>query len=355
MQIRIIEPAEMSDAVVAWTLSRDKDADYTADTVAKVDAPVIEMPSALLEFCDFAIYEREIICSLRNHVVWARTSRVDDPCEFTVPHPYMVKTHEFYRRRMQAARHKGERQDDWRVELPLVAHTSWTQRISLRDLARLALYFGYLMDKAELRTMGARFAQIQFAIVECVVAMIGHRLASDLISNCKLAKFLHEQRLPINSDATTIQNFQSVSVQVNVALRAQIIRHRELQFVDDFWSLINTTELPYLQLKHKVNMQLMARKDIWRAVLGKRSCWIAQTDLWKPVLDAFGLDQNLPCDSGKCPYEADARARLVPGQDPNPPCPVFCNLYKIPKDTHMAAMKGEAMRRGAFWIAEVLR
>ena len=44
----------------AWRLSRDVDADYKATDVIAVDAPVSEMPSALLDFTEFTIIEREI-------------------------------------------------------------------------------------------------------------------------------------------------------------------------------------------------------------------------------------------------------------------------------------------------------
>lgn len=356
MLIRIIREPSIADALEAWRLSRDKNALTPIDTVCKIDAPVIEMPSALLNFEDFTILEREIICSLRNHVVWARTSRVDDPTEFTTPELFKVYEHDRWREHMRQAKVQGIAQDEWRQWLPLVAHTSWTQRISLRDLARLAIYFGYLQNKAVWHKLAARLGQAQYEIVKVMTEMLGGRVAYDILNNMKLAKFLHEGRMPISNSHRTMGNFISVNTTVSVALRAQIIRHRELQFTDDFWSLINTSELPYLQLKHKVNMQLVARKDIWQAVLSKRSCWIAQADLWQPLIKVFGFSPPLPCtDSMHCPYEADARARLEPGKDPNPPCPVFCNLYKVPKEPHMAAMMPEAKRRGEFWVAEAQR
>ena len=100
MQIRVLRQAEPLNAIDAWLLSRDIKEDYNIESIVKVDAPVMEMPSALLNFENFTILEREIICSLRNHVVWARTSRVDDPRNFSVPYIFRANQHETYRRAM---------------------------------------------------------------------------------------------------------------------------------------------------------------------------------------------------------------------------------------------------------------
>lgn len=347
----------MRDAITAWTLSRDLDVAYSAEEIAKVDAPVLEMPSALLAFENLMIIEREIFCSLRNHVVWARTSRVDDPREFTTPDAFRIATHEMYRKRMHMEYATGKKQDQWRMELPLVAHTNWTQRISLRDLARLILYFGYLQNKSNYnKRLAVRFGDLQFKLIEVMCEMCGGVVAHEILNNVKLAKFLHEGILPTCSEIVVQDNFKTIYAQVNVALRAQIIRHRELQFIDEFWSLINCEDLPYLQLKNTVNMQITARNDIWHAVMSKRACWIAQADLWEPLIRASGLHPPLPCDgTNHCPFETDAFARLEQGKDPNPPCPVFCNLYKIDKTPYRAAMMKEANERGEFWMNEVAR
>lgn len=342
----------MNDAVKAWSLSRDPQADYAVDMIAAVDAPVMEMPTALLNFENFTIIEREIFCSLRNHVVWARTSRVDDPMLFTVPEDFKSKRHEMYRRSMALSVDQKIAQDQWRLFLPLVAHTNWTQRMSLRDMARMAVYFNTLMGKVPYK-LGKRFGDVSYKLIKCICGMIGGKVAKALLEKQPVIHFLYEGRMPSNSSVTKLENFTIVNAIVNVGLRAQIVRHRELQFVDDFLNMINTEEFNLLQLQHVVRMQLMARKDIWQAVLSKRACWIAQADLWQPIIKAFGNEPPLPCAGGECPFEVDARARLVPDKDPNPPCPVFCNLYGIPKESYRDTMMKEAKLRGPYWEEQV--
>jgi hypothetical protein len=354
MQIDVLQAAALVDAVDAWRLSRDKDAEYNVDEVAAVDAPVMEMPSMVLAFSHMTILEREIICSLRNHVVWARTSRVDNPLNFTVPEEFQVGTHLRFKTQMHDAKQCGQSQDEWRLLMPLVAHTAWVQRISLRDLARLAKYFGYLSDKAKWPPLAARFAALQYKMTEVIAETCGGKVAHTIMDHAPLIRYLFEGIIPSTQGGFVLKQgyFKFISVMVPIATRAQIIRHRELQFVDDLWALINTAEnsLPFLQLDNCVFMQLSARSDVWQAILSRRACWIAQADLWQPIIKAFGMQPPLPCDDGKCPFELDARARLEEGKDPNPPCPRFCNLYKINKAPHKARMMAEAVKRDSkYW------
>ncbi len=185
--------------------------------------------------------------------------------------------------------------------------------------------------------------------------MVGGQLAHVILESAPLIKYLHEYILPSAAGGSVIKqgHFKYVRVACNVALRAQIIRHRELQFVDDFWATINTVELPWLHLADPVNMELSARSDVWQAVLSKRACWIAQADLWQPIINSFGSDPPLPCSIGKCPVYIDAHLRLE-GKDPNPPCPVFCNIYRIDKAPHRQAMLAEAKKRSRFWEEQVV-
>ena len=65
----------------AWELSRSKDDETPLKRILSIDAPVNEIPSLVLNI-ECTILEREIFASYRDHVMWARTSRVDNPLEF---------------------------------------------------------------------------------------------------------------------------------------------------------------------------------------------------------------------------------------------------------------------------------
>ena len=69
----------------------------------------------------------------------------------------------------------------------------------------------------------------------------------------------------------------------------------------------------------------------WRGIYSKRSCWIAQADLWNPLLrliinEIGGTKDLLPCADGSCPFEKDASLRLEVGKDPNPSLPASCRI-----------------------------
>src|SRR4051812_2546343 len=144
MEIKILQLDRIQQVAKSWRLSRDENTDPT-EMIVCVDAPVNEMVHAYLHFQDFMILEREIFVAPRNHIIWARTSRVDDPLQFKVPSAFSKFTDfELMRDKMQYEASKGGQQDQWRMGLPLVALTSWTSKISLRDLVKLQQYFTYL-------------------------------------------------------------------------------------------------------------------------------------------------------------------------------------------------------------------
>lgn len=78
-------------------------------------------------------------------------------------------------------------------------------------------------------------------------------------------------------------------------------------------------------------------------IVGKRSCWILQLGLWKPIIQgmiaelcnldpAFCQLATPPCMKGnqfsKCLFCANNYARVEGDVDSLPPCPLFLNYYK---------------------------
>ena len=343
MRIEIIENANMQDAVEAWRRSRNLQGEYNLREIASVDAPVNEMPSALLHFKDFTILEREIFFSSRHHVAWARTSRVDDPLEFTVPEAFVSADQDHARQQMFDAIASGETQDNWRMHLPLVALTSWTARLSFRELHRLSSYFLYLGH----RVRQSRLIDVKIALDAVIIKMNLPPMQP------KTPQYLNEAPMLPRYDNGRMQHgeFFIVDARVPVALRAQIIRHRDLMFADDYFQLL-LRDWRTLQLGSTVQMSISGRRDTWQAILSSRSCWIAQADLWQGITRLFN-QTALPCADGECPFSADAEARLTPGNDPNPPCPRYMNLKKLDKAAWRAPMLQAAKNRSPFWQQEI--
>ena len=155
MQIRLVseniiekswsgDTRHLSD--VAWVGSRHNDGTKLTD-ILKNDLPVNDIPSVVLSITS-TIAEREVITSFTDHVMWARTSRVDDPLDFTVDEVFKNTLDVgLIKKQMKRMKQKNLRQDDYRLLLPLSAMTTYMIRISLRSLVKLGLVFSDLSGK----------------------------------------------------------------------------------------------------------------------------------------------------------------------------------------------------------------
>jgi hypothetical protein len=364
MKIEVLSIDGLSLAAEAWRLSRDVTMPIEWDDIYTVDSPCCEMPSAFCHFKDFMILEREILASSRTHVMWARTSFVDSPDKYQVPRDVVVDkwAHAEYRRKMEEGKAAGQHQDEWRRFLPLSATTSFTMRVSYRDAIKFAKYFMYLCDSDWLSSsLRPRFVEIVHHLVEIVDMFTGSRerthKAIDLMS---LAKLLNEESLDLVEFDPIIEKTGVIvaCVKVPVWIRAHFVRHRIISIADDFLELLKMDDVLNLTIETSVNMTIAATKEIWRSLLGKRSCWLTQSTLsaerdpWQNIIDKFLSrlgDQVLPCASGECPYHRDARNRLE-GTDPGIPCPRYVSLNHLPISNELAARIEQALKsRGRYW------
>jgi len=111
----------------------------------------------------------------------------------------------------------------------------------------------------------------------------------------------------------------------------------------------------------------ITHRFIWRTnlasiigLLSKRTCWLAQLGMWKPlmvsVVKELGLKispilrSNLlspPCMKGDehtgCPYLIDAMGRLI-GTDPLPPCPLFCRYHQADIANHFSKLENRCLK-----------
>lgn len=337
MPIELIEPGTINSAVLGWGGSRDLDADVSIPEVAKLDASVNELPTAMFYFRDMMILERELVVTPRNHVIWARTSRVDDPRKFTVPLGFeKTDAHNAIRYDMEQQHQLGIHQDQWRMRLPLCAQTSWTTRLSYRDAIRLCAYF---VDVATAVTS-------QNAMLALRLIHTSHSLqwllprAYGVTSSAVIEAVSKFKRLPIQpmvettlgtaNERMAFGNVVSVTLAMPLALRAQLVRHREITVADNLVAVLAQAGSEQLPISTPLFVQAVALASTWATVLGKRTCWMAQADLWAPLARLYGTDvEGLPCADGVCPYAEDAKLRLA-GKDPGAPCPRYSNLTRTP-------------------------
>jgi hypothetical protein len=340
--MKITKLAEIPATVAqqAWALSRDPTYTTPLNEVLAVDAPVNELPSVVLHFQNFTILEREIFTSPRNHVIWARTSRVDDPLRFTVPEEYISQIPtERIRHLMRNAKNLGKPQDEWRSMLPLLAHTNWVGRLSLRDTAKLADYFLYLASR--IKMFHDRWLNIHSQLFEQIPHV-----------EYKPEKFLNEQ--PLNQ-ASGRQKFGTgwtlFYAAVPMMLRAQVVRHRPIHFIDNLFYLLKDEKIILQNLNQIVHMELCAPDTFWHSIMAKRNCWIAQADIWH-ALTVYFDQETLPCIDGHCPYSVDNELRKQ-GKDPNVVCPIYMHLTNQDATSHKAAMRAHARSKPKWWLEKI--
>jgi len=341
MKITRLYEVPATAAQAAWRLSRDPATTTPMQDVLKVDAPVNEIPCYVLLMEDMTILEREIFTTPRNHVVWARTSRVDDPLLFTVPEEFAVDLPVNYiKEHMQAERAAGKAQDEWRSLLPVLAHTTFVTRLSLRDMVKLIQYFDYLGTKAQ------HFQARWRGLCNALLALLPKEHAT-----YSLDLFLNEKPINLSSYNYGRKPFGSgwsmLQVDVPLMLRAQIVRHRPILFIDNLLRIVCYN--PWMKdLTTAITMELTAHDSIWHSIIAKRNCWIAQADIWEHLTTYFNSD-TLPCTStGICPYVEDNKLRMA-GKDVNSPCPIYLNLTGQPQAPYLEAIRKESERKPNWW------
>lgn len=364
MKIEILKAADMTDAAEGWRRSRNLGSEVSWEEVALVDVPVNEFPSVLLSFQDMTIFEREIFTSSRSHVMWARTSHVDDPLKFTVPPELGVDEGFLDQCRMEMRRGKeaGQSQDEWRVHLPVLSHTSWTSRMSFRDLVKMTRYFGYVKDHVLNPLLRTRLADVEFALWDVIDECTKNYKVNDaVLATYVMPKYLHEIYMPLRSvDKRETSGFLILWMTVPLWLRAQIVRHRTLIFADDFWrQVVLSPTVTNVTIGESIRMEIATNREVWRSIVSKRSCWLAQdslstgTDKWQEILDKFGWSpEMLPCHDGTCPYSKDASLRLTDA-DPGAPCPRYLTINGIDQAPYRDRIIAGLVSRHSYWKEQV--
>lgn len=316
MKIEIVRDCTNGIEDFVWRASRHQDTDCSG--VNKIDAPVMDFPILTLAI-ECTIAEREVFVSYREHVMWARTSRVDDPLLFEVDSNFNPAFYEQNRRSMQFNKESGMSQDDYRMALPLVAMTSFTIQVSIRTLIKLFWTFKELFESTD---------SVLFKNAALAISPILAKVNSSPMDMPNA----YVDVLPMVKEFESDRVGDMVSIYLpdaTIALRAQAIRHRSLHIKDSLRSRMSNVDM--LTIGSPIHLAISADVEVWKGIAKKRQCWLAQHDLWKPVLDEVNsildLSKELPCAGGSCPYEADAVLRYT-AADPNPPCPMHACITK---------------------------
>lgn len=366
-----VEPFDLGAIQKAWKHSRPNDPGTDLETILKVDAPVNEFTHATFQIT-VPIILREVLCSLREHVVWARTSRVENldvwPILDIAHERFELRTKiEHLHERMMKQKEKG--QDHFRMELPLGYMTQLSVRFSWRTFVRFCSSLMAECHHAEFvhgegSLMAVAFGSLRWALQEAVSRAIPHKdkpfLEYAVLSSAygveKLCPYAtsHEPGIMRSGSFITVR-----LPSVPIALRAQMVRHRPLMVRDTLRDYFTDSSLA-LPIKSTVRMEVACSVETADAIASKRNCWISQTDLWQPFVEQLNkvveVGPVLPCSTtGACPYGRDNELRLA-GKDPAPPCPIWLRLAgKKPAGQEMEVAIAELARQrpsSEFWQNE---
>lgn len=342
MEINVLNMRPLTMALDAWTRSRPNSGPFKLQDVIEIDAPVNDFPDFVLEI-KCTIVEREIIASLRDVVMWAQTSRVEDPINFTVPERFQGDYIESLRDEMKKQRDAGADQDSYRLMMPLVAETSFVLKISYRTLIKLAKYFATITD---------------FRTTATSIMNVFGWMAMPAVDYAPI-EILHDFK---HAESGRISDMITITDYVPFSLRTHLIRHRLISMRDGLKSIIENGSYKSLILSDNVYVTVSADVDVWRDIYSKRSCWLAHYGMWGSILKRVSeymeiSETELPCVSGVCPYGADAQLR-VEGKDPNPPCPIHMGLGNLKINELMKnTMKNKVAidKRLPFWNEKIER
>ena len=293
------------------------------DEILGIDTPVSEIAGFVVVF-KVPILFREIICSMRDHKIWARTSRVDNLTEKwqICKNTLKMKEIEEHAEQLFIESSSGERQDEFRKNLPICYMTEFTARFDLRSFIKLILYFETMkQNQPAIRKQCEEFileAKILFDDLK-----INYSSLSKIIKGYDLCPIIE------NAGSGRIGDMITVCENMTLALRAQLIRHRTI-FVKDNLSAFFGGRW-HLSINSPISVQASASVDIWQKIIGKRNCWLAHTDLWSDFLGKVQvyfdkIEFSLPCLDGICPYNGDCVKRIE-HKDPGVPCPRHARIH----------------------------
>ena len=347
-----------------WEISRPELDPPSRLELVMNDNPVSEFLSAILRIrC--TVLEREIFTSTSRYSMWARTSRADsfeNSWKFPLDLSSTISgfTSSLARIETYIADARLKRiQDNWRLLYPLSMITEFSIKLDFRSILILIRYFRYLAGLGNHLVYLYRMADSLERVAMEIIADY-HSNVKDVVSKAvsggKITKILNESFHPAYLHGVD-RTYKSITIftEIPLSLRAQIIRHRDLQVIDNLYEIITDPDCWIKDMNTEIQCQITGSTYTWQRILGNRTCWITHHGLSEKtankVMDYLGPDEQpeLPCTEDYCPFVSDAINRAN-NLDPNPPCPKFARISGIPlTKTQLTNVLVHAEDRPDFW------
>lgn len=309
--------------VDVWKISRPQSKDTSIQEILQIDAPILDFASFIVEFT-VPVFIRDIFCSMREHTVWARTTRVEniiDDFRISTTDAFSIDFAKQCLSEMKDARDHGIMQDQYRSYLPLTYSTTFSTRISVRSLVKFFAYISKIRDDLNHGSFASGIYYNLLLSMHDLFIETGIPI-NDLMKSIAKIDICPRKKIKIETAMEKGTHFTTLNLETSYSFRAQIIRHRPITFVDNYYDTISSDVCLVSHFGDMLRMSLTSTNDFWDTIVKKRNCWLAQSDMWYPIVKLINKNApfSVPCDDGHCKFSGDCAQRLNK-TDPGLPCP----------------------------------
>lgn len=346
----------------AWLNSRPKeDREIPVDKIIPIDLPVNEFGRVSM-FIETTVLAREFFSSFSGHVMWSQSSRVEDVTKFETPF-FLNENEKFMsmckeiREDMIERQDSGERQEEFRLTMPIMALCRYSVNVSARELLKLLSFLWEMESSGEYEHLSRWLDDFTLGVMDALlkIGLTVEQIALNKYKSAAIMRSVNE-----HSSDGRVGNTCVVTAIVPFNLRTHIARHRKIMLRDNLLERMRGPEFMYALQDAPIKVEISGLVEDMTEVFSRRSCWIAHYALWSEVLNKINYfleldEQGLPCANGKCPFNQDCEARYI-GTDPNAPCPRHANLYSravTPALRQKMIDQAVIDQRPDFWRAEI--
>jgi len=313
----------------AWQLSRPRTEAHKVEDFQHIPFGLQDLDHVVVDFHCSAAF-RELLATTPTYFMWSQSSRNIGLENI----PLNSNTSEMKKEIMTKM---------WKDSLDLTSQGH-------QDTGRMMLPIGYMNSltvQAPLRTFIGLYKSLDE--LNCGAYLIDYIIpVFEQLGYGSKSEILHEMYEGIFKHYGTCHNFSTIneeeweegsvklsgsriiSSKMSIGLRAQLARQSQVQLSDNIWNLLakEKEDIELYPLSAELKTTAVMTNEAYLAVCQKRSCFIAQIELWSNFImegvKELGFPKALPCGGCKsdCPLEIEA----IDCEERNAttlPCPIY--------------------------------
>lgn len=276
----------------AWKLSRPYSTE-PFENVKSWDMSCQDLCTITTEFVASAAF-RELLTVIRPSSCWSQSSRnrfIEDipflDYTFKGQNKEIIKP--LYLKAVEET--KLSHQDKGRLHLPLAHSSPFTYSCNLRTCMCLIKAFKLLSEDIYYKYYGLPW------LAELNISEDDFNKLSYKSLHYSYIRQLEDSKW--TEGTTSFAGLTILNASIALALRAQLVRQGSARVYDEVWELVdNTLLLENMCLLDKIKCTIILSDTAYKIMCKKRSCLIAQLELWQSFLQPFWETEGinaLPC------------------------------------------------------------